>query len=117
MNAKSAKRPKKPRRGEGESGHSKPLLDIFWRDKSVRYRLGFALEHDSVYKDIEFLIGKEEVRIPAHKLILRLSSLVFENIIASHEVKGLTEIKLPNMTVPMFNRLLKVQHLPSIIFH
>lgn len=81
---------------------------IYWRDKRLSERLGFALDNDKSYKDVHFILGSHEIRISAHKLILRLSSLVFENIITAHEQQGISEIRLPNTSPELFSRLLKV---------
>lgn len=82
--------------------------ELDWRDKRLSERLGHALENDEYHKDVTFLVGPEKVQIPAHKLILRLSSIVFENIITAHENEGLSEIQLPNTNPKMFWKLLKV---------
>ncbi|XP_035705140.1 uncharacterized protein LOC110846163 isoform X2 [Folsomia candida] len=91
-----------------------PDDQLYWRDKRLRDRLGFALEHDKLYKDIHFLLGKQEIRISAHKLILRLSSVVFENIITAHEQQGIDEIRLPNTSPEVFRKLLKFVYTDEI---
>ncbi len=90
---------------ETSKGEEEPL---FWRDKRLCERLSFALDNDTLYKDVHFLLGKHEIKMSAHKLILRLSSLVFQNIITAHEEQGRNEIKLPNTSPEMFRKLLKV---------
>jgi hypothetical protein len=82
-----------------------------WRSKSIRDRLAFALTSQSqiLCKDLNFIVGKEEEVIGAHKLILRLSSLVFDKLIQNFDELGLSSISLPNVIPKMFKRLLKVK--------
>jgi hypothetical protein len=92
-----------------------PESGCYWRDEGLRRRMWYALDNPqndetlNRLRDIHFLVGQAERRISAHKLIIRLSSSVFETIVGAHEREGLDEVKLPNITPEMFVRLLKVR--------
>jgi len=67
-------------------GRNRPT-DNMWRKncRGIKSKLKYILENDNSYHDVTFIVGRDgQERIPGHKLLLRLGSPVFENLLFGH---------------------------------
>ncbi len=83
-----------------------------FRHEGIRTRLNFAL-NQNIYTDLYFILGgSDKIVISSHKLIVRLSSPFFDELITKPGPEGAKRlmIKLDHNICPsLFKRLLKVR--------
>ncbi|EDO39373.1 predicted protein, partial [Nematostella vectensis] len=85
---------------------------------SIKERVHYMYSN-SLFSDIEFLITKAdgtEVRFPAHKFVLSVSSPVFEAMFFGNLAESGPTVRLPDCTVDGFQELLRYLYCDQVVF-